>query len=109
MGWIYLSCIDKNNVTNQLHGSRVSLARHDGLTPAYYRQLYVDFAEGDKPMSQSNTLVVCGVWFRCTPSREDPFSPLRDTSAYTPMPAKPVKGCFSRDKTKLIPHPPNLP
>ena len=26
-------------------------------------------------MGQSNTLVVCGVRFRCTASREDPFLP----------------------------------
>ena len=77
MGWIYLSCIDKNIVTNQLHGSRASLARHDGLTPTHYKQLYVDFAEGDKPMGQSNTLVVCGVWFRCTASRAFARLPLQ--------------------------------
>ena len=50
MGWVYLSCIDKNIITNQLNGSKVSLATRDGLTPAYYRQLYVHFTERDKPI-----------------------------------------------------------
>ena len=40
----------------------------------------------------------------CPNSRRCRF-PIHGVSAHAPMPAKPVKGCFSGDKTKLIPLP----
>ena len=46
---------------------------------------------------------------RCVPTAATFRFPARGVSAYTPMLPKAVKGCLSKDKTKLIPHPPNLP
>jgi hypothetical protein len=53
MGWVYLSDIDENIVTDQLHGSKVSLARRAGLVSVGCRSRYVLFTQRGKPISQS--------------------------------------------------------